>query len=162
MVTETDLGTLEDERQITRVLMLYCELLDTGQADRVATEVYASEAVADYNFYVLNGRQAINDYLVVNMAGFRETAHVLSNVSLKVCDGNHTEVRSMLTAWHWIKRPEVSDSQTPTDFAQIVVCTDRLMCTPEGWRIIEHRARPLGPSIALTSSSVVLKRDENG
>jgi hypothetical protein len=161
MATENDPGTLEDERQITRLLTLYCELLDTGQVDRIATEVYTAEAVADYNFDVLNGRLAINDYLVVNMAGFRETAHALSNVSLKACDGRLAEVTSMLTAWHWFKRPDSEDSQTLSDFAQIVVCTDRLMCTPEGWRITEHRARALGPSVALTSGSVALNRDEN-
>jgi len=158
MFAESELRTLEVERQVTRVLTRYCELLDTRQLDRIATEVYAAEAVADYNFDVLRGRSAINDYLMVNMGRYKETAHTLSNISLKACDGRRAEVTSMITAWHWVENSDDAGSDTPTDFAQIVVCTDWLEQTSEGWRVTEHRARALGPSVALSRGLAVLQR----
>jgi hypothetical protein len=155
VITEFGLGTLEDERQVIRVLTHYCELLDTGQVDRIATEVYAADAVADYHFDALTGRRAINDYLVVNMGRFKETAHALTNVSVKSCDGQLAEVTSMITAWHWIAE-SAPDAEAPINFGQIVVTADRLERAAEGWRITERHARALGPSFALSAGSAVL------
>jgi len=162
MFTESGLGTLEDERQVTRILTRYCELLDTGQVDRIAIEVYAAEAVADYHFDVLSGRRAINDYLLMNMGRFKETAHALSNVSVKACDGQLAEVTSMITAWHWHKKSDAPGSEAPIDFAQIVVTADRLERTSEGWRVTKRRARALGPSFALSAGPIVLSTKKEG
>ncbi|MDP1736192.1 MAG: nuclear transport factor 2 family protein [Caulobacter sp.] len=162
MFTEVGLGMLENERQVTRILTRYCELLDTGQVDRIATEVYTAEAVADYHFDVLTGRRAINDYLLVNMGRFKETAHALSNVSVKACDGQLAEVSSMMTAWHWLKKSNAPDAEAPINFGQIVVTADRLERTSEGWRITERRARALGPSFVLSAGPVVLPTKVEG
>lgn len=158
MTSGSEFVTFEQEREISRILLRYCELLDTGQVHRIAAEVYAADAVADYNFEVLKGRKAIHDFLVVNMANFAETAHVLSNVDVKVCDGQRAVVRSMMTAWHWFEHSEADGAEPPTSFAQIVMCEDRLECMSEGWRITAHCARALGPSTALKAGAVVLKR----
>jgi hypothetical protein len=160
MFTEPGLGTPEDERQITRVLTRYCELLDTGQVDRIATEVYAAEAVAHYHFDVLTGRRAINEFLLVNMARFKDTAHALTNVSLKACDGQRAKVTSMITAWHWFEKSDAPGSEALIDFAQIVATADQLERTSEGWRITERRARALGPSFALSAGPMVLLTKE--
>lgn len=149
-------GTLEDEREVTRVLIRYCELLDTGQVARIADEIFAEKAVADYNFDVLNGRSAINDYLVLNMGRYKETAHILSNVSLKACDGQFAEVTAMITALHWMG--ETADSASAS-FGQIIVTSDRLEREAGAWRSVHHRARALGSSFALSAGSAVLRRD---
>lgn len=158
MASGTDHAAYEQERAITRVLLRYCELLDTGETHRITAEVYADDAVADYNFEVMTGREAIHDFLVLNMAHFSETAHALTNVEVKSCDGQRAVVRSMMTAWHWIEQSEAERTGAPASFAQIVVCEDRLELRPEGWRVTEHRARALGPSTALHAGSAVLRR----
>ena len=145
---------------MTRILLRYCELLDTGRTDQIAGEVYAADAVADYNFEVLEGAAAIHAFLVANMAAFKEVAHALTNVDVKFCDGQRADVRSMMTAWHWIEKSQGDPAAAPASFAQIVICEDRLELRPEGWRVVQHRARALGPSTMLQAGSITMTRGE--
>ena len=154
---ESGVGTLEEEREITQLLLRYCECLDTGEIERLATDVYASDAVADYNFHVSEGSRAIVNFLAGNMARFKATAHLLSNVSVKACDGKHAEVTAVITAWQWVTAS--NDVGVERDFAVVVSTWDRLERTPDGWRITEHRTRGLGSAIAFDSgppSSIAL------
>jgi len=141
---QSRLGSLEDERKITRVLTRYCDLLDTGNADQIASEIFAADGIADYHDYVVTGREAINAFLVENMGQYAHTAHTLSNVFVRSCDGTRAEVTSSITALHWLQEPSNGGSEVHGDLAVIVANTDQLQLMPEGWRITKRQTRPLG------------------
>ena len=155
-IDESSLGTLEDERQITRILTLYNTLLDSREIDRIGTEVFAADAIADYNSDILQGSRAIVDYITDSMTQFKESAHLLSNVLLKSCDGDHAEVTAVQTVWLWVNESTAEGVPNWTDFANIFFTWDRLERRPEGWRVIEHRTRVRGSSIALTAGPVAV------
>lgn len=155
-IAESGLGTLEDERQITRLLTLYNVLLDSREIDRIGTEVFATDAVADYNSDILEGSRAIVDYIASSMTQFKESAHLLSNVLLNSCDGNRAEVTAVQTVWLWVRDSKAHRLDNWTDFAHIFFTWDRLERKPEGWRVVEHRTRVRGSSIALTAGPVAV------
>ena len=153
---ESGVGTLEDERQITRVLTLYNALLDSREIDRIGTDVYAADAVADYNSDILHGSRAIVEYIAKGMKPFKDSAHLLSNVSLLSCDGNRAEVTAAQTVWLWVSESSDQGVGAGTDFAWIFFTWDRLERKPEGWRIVQHRTRVRGSSVALTAGPVAV------
>ena len=153
---DSGLGTLEDERQITRILTLYNTLLDSREIERIGTEVFAADAVADYNSDILVGSRAIVDYITNSMMLFKESAHLLSNVLLKSCDGDRAEVTAAQTVWLWVADSNAQSVENWTDFANIFFTWDRLERKPEGWRVVEHRTRVRGSSIALTAGPVAV------
>ena len=156
MSSDESVGTLEDERQITRILTLYNAFLDSRELDRIGTEVYAADAVADYNSDIVHGSRAIVDYIAQGMKPFRDSAHLLSNVLLRSCDGNRAEVTAAQTVWLWVSESSDQGVGAGTDFAWIFFTWDRLERKPEGWRIVEHRTRVRGSSIALTQGPVAV------
>jgi hypothetical protein len=141
--------TLEDEREIVRVLTRYCELLDTGQAERIAEEVFAENAIADYKSVVLEGRSEIGHYLVTNVTHFAQTAHAISNISITVCGDGRVEVGSMMTAWHWIPTPP--DKRTDDVVVRLVMLTDHLVRVADGWRVSQRQTRAIGGRMTLTT-----------
>ena len=153
---DSGLGTLEHERQITRILTLYNTLLDSREIDRIGTEVFSADAVADYNSDILVGSRAIVDYITNSMTLFKESAHLLSNVLLKSCDANRAEVTAAQTVWLWVADSNAHGVENWTDFANIFFTWDRLERRPEGWRVVEHRTRVRGSSIALTAGPVAV------
>jgi len=155
-IDDPGLRPLEDERQITRILTLYNTLLDSREIERIGTEVFAADAVADYNSDILVGSRAIVDYITNSMTLFRESAHLLSNVLLKSCDGNRAEVTAAQTVWLWVDDSNAHGVENWADFANIFFTWDRLERRPEGWRVVEHRTRVRGSSIALTAGPVAV------
>jgi len=93
---------------------------------------------------VVTGGEAINAFLVENMGQYQATAHTLSNVFVRSCDGTHAEVTSSITALHWLSEASTGGSDTHGDLAVIVANTDQLQLMPEGWRITKRHTRPLG------------------
>jgi SnoaL-like domain len=155
-IDEARVGTLEDEREITRILTLYNTLLDSREIDRIGTEVFAADAVADYNFDILQGSRAIVDYITDSMTQFKESAHLLSNVLLISCDGSRAEVTAAQTVWLWVSEANAQGVENWSDFANIFFTWDRLERKPEGWRVVEHRTRVRGASIALAAGPVAV------
>jgi len=145
----SDIGRLESEREITRLLMRYCHLLDSREVSRIAPEVFTADGIADYQGRILRGRREIGDYLEANVPGYKETAHLLSNVWVLSLDGDRAEVTSNLTAWHWWDEADKQGPERVTNFVQVVKNTDRLERTREGWRISERRTQGIGSLCAL-------------
>lgn len=160
MTIEDRLAVLENEQQITQLLIHYCELVDSGRSDLIATEFYAEGIQADYHHNILNGRSEIHDFYVSGLASFAECAHSVSNIVIRSCDGDVAEASSMLIALHWHGEPRTSGQEAPEDFGLVVRSEDRLRRTPEGWRVTERRARALGPSFILKDAGVPIRRKD--
>lgn len=160
MTLEGRLRSLEDERQINRLLVRYCELVDSGMADLVSTEFYSETIEADYHFHALHGRKEIHDFYVSGMNSFAETVHAVSNVVIHSCDGEVAEVSSVLIALHWHGETTQAGAELPIDFGLVVRSEDRITRTAEGWRVSKRRARALGPTFALEETPLKLRRKD--
>ena len=160
MAIEERLSALESDREINRLFIRYCDLVDSGKSDQISTEFYAEDIVADYHFNILNGRSEIHDFYVSGMGIYAESFHSVSNVVIKSCDGDVAEVSSVIIAFHWHGGAENTQSKNPEDFGLVVRSDDRLLRTPEGWRVTKRHARALGPSFALKETDLVLRRKD--
>ena len=149
-------GSVEDERRIIRLLTRYNELLDTGELSLLATEVFTADAVADYNHDVLTGSRAIIDYVAESMSLFRDSAHILTNVAVRSCDGTLAEVTGAQTVWLWVNPPTERAPKNWQDFVNVFFTWDRLARTPDGWRVVEHRTRVRGSAAALVPGPVIV------
>jgi hypothetical protein len=158
MTLEERIAIIENERQINHLLVRYCELVDSGRPDLIATEFYHEDIVADYHCTMLRGRAMIHEFYVSGMADFAETAHSVSNVIIRACDGQTAEMTSMLIAFHWHDQSDSPGTGRPADFGLVVQSEDRLKRTAEGWRVSERRARALGPTFALEKTALKLQR----
>ena len=148
--SEASLGTLEDEREVTRLVVLYNDCLDSGEFGRLGAEVFASDVVVDYNSITLKGSDAVISHVAESMAQFKTWAHLVSNVLLKSCDGDTAEVTAAQTVWIWVNEANPQRLDNWTDFVQLFFTWDRIERRPEGWRIVEHRTRMRGLPSSLT------------
>jgi hypothetical protein len=144
---------LETERHVTRLLIYYCHLVDSGAVDRIAAEVFAADAIADFQGHIWMGRTEIGDYLMANVPRYKVTAHTLSNVWFSSCDSDRAVVRSNLTAWHWWNDEDIEKSGL-TNFVQVVQNTDEVQRTSEGWRITKRRTEGIGSPSSLSLATL--------
>lgn len=160
MTLKERLEVLESERAINALLVHYCDLVDSGQADRIATEFYHDDIVADYHYTQLSGRQMVHEFYVSGMGAFAESVHSVSNVVFLACDGQTAEITSMLLALHWHGKPAGPEEAAAADFGLVVRSEDSLIKTAEGWRVTKRRARALGPAFALVEVPIGLRRKD--
>jgi hypothetical protein len=134
-----------DERDVTDLLFLYSECIDTRRFARLG-EVFTADAEVDLGFGVWRSLDTIiGEYerLLADTAG---TAHAVSNVRVKV-DGDSGRSTAYVHAWHWMFRAGAMPVDQPADFLFVALYRDDLVKLPEvGWRIRSRRARRVGPT----------------
>jgi hypothetical protein len=130
---EQRLQELEDREQVRDLLIRYGLALDAHDWALLRT-VFVPEAVADYG--ELEGRNEGIDEIIAAchraLVGLDSSQHLIANLHVEV-DGDRATASSYLHAQHYL----VSASGVNT-FVVGGTYRDRIVRTPEGWRI-EHR-----------------------
>lgn len=133
-MTET---AVADMLAIQTLKAIYCEgadLLptDAARATEVLTSVFTANATADYGAGLLKGREAIIDFLVSQISPVRAWLwHAIHSPLIHV-DGDGAEARWTIVA---MMRDKGSDA-IERAYGRYA---DRLVRTPDGWRIATMR-----------------------
>ncbi len=131
MLTEVT-TPVADRLAIADLLHAYCESLDSMDLDRLRA-VFAPDCEVAFGPDVrlnANGVEALVAALA-RLWRWRRTSHHLSNVRITFDDPDSADVVSYVIAWH--ERPDLS---TATLYG---VYRDRVVRTPDGWRIAARR-----------------------
>jgi len=134
-----------DERDVTDLLFLYSECIDTRRFDRLG-EVFSLDAEVDLGFGVWRTLETIVDGYRRLLADIEGTAHAVSNTRVRINDnrGNST---AYVQAWHWIRREPNIPAHRPADFLFVALYLDDWVKEHQvGWRIRRRRARRIGPT----------------
>ena len=99
---ESRLRALEDWRQVYEHEIYYAHLLDTGQTQRVAADIFTADAEVDYGTGRLMGRDAIHAFYSGFEGALLGTSHNLGNFHIEV-QGDRARSLCRALAWHWIK-----------------------------------------------------------
>jgi hypothetical protein len=125
------LQTLIDRVEIGEVLTRYCTALDTREWTSLR-EVFQPDAVCDGSLGNPQGVEQITALIQGTLQGLDATQHLLGNVSVTL-DGDKATASCYLFSQHIRSGlPAGEDYQIGGRYA------DRLVRTPEGWRIA-HR-----------------------
>lgn len=133
-MTET---TVADMLAIQTLKAVYCEgadLLpaDAARAAEVLTSVFTADATADYGAGLLEGRDAIVKFLVDQISPVRAWLwHAIHSPLIEV-DGDVARARWTIVAMMRDKGSDVIERAYGR-------YADRLVRTPQGWRIAEMR-----------------------
>jgi len=134
----------DDQLAIAAVLARYCHLIDTGQADRLADDVFAQDGRIDYSLEPRIGAEAIRDFFT-SAGGNRKfiTAHFVSTLAIEG-EGDTATSTCYYQAWRWAPETEVFGPLRPADTVSIGAYDDTWTRTPKGWRISHRQLRMLG------------------
>ena len=141
MTDRETLQELVDRQAIAELLHDYCTFLDTNQPERVSA-LFVEDCVADYGPSFggpIQGRERIERGCARTLAMWAATSHHLSNIRIAFPARDRAEASSYLYAWH-------KPLDGGPDFQLWARYYDRLVRTPEGWRLAERRLRAAGQS----------------
>lgn len=131
-----ELAVLRDRREIEDVLIRYANGLDRRDLDMVRA-CFHDDVLAEYSGVRLEaGVDAVIEHMRV-LWNVRSSLHLLGNVEVAL-EGD--EARSVCRAVAYLVRAEHEDRGTVA--IRGLVYEDRLVRTPNGWRIIERRHVP--------------------
>ena len=150
-----DLQTLEDRIEIEDCLNRYAHLIDSGQPERVAEEIFTEDADVTLGGIHVVGRKAIHAALTGMMGSMAGVSHNISNVLIEV-RGDEAEALSRIIGWHWFARPD-ADPFGPADLVAVGGYQDRLRRTADGWRICHRRGMNFGTGVGLGAATEELK-----
>jgi hypothetical protein len=144
---------LEDREAIRDVIWLYSFLLDTGQWDRIAAEVFAEDGVDVHAErtnppFVSKGRTALKAFFNMTMPNFDGTQHFLGPSVIEM-DGDRAHAKTYALCSHWMRHGEGAGDVRPADSIMAICYDDELVRAPEGWRISYRRLHPFGPGSSL-------------
>jgi hypothetical protein len=127
-------------------------LIDTGEAHRLADEIFATETgdvvpEADFGFTTWRGTEAIRAGFHSSLARFESCMHVVTNLRIDL-DGDRAGARYYVQGWHWVKGEGPAQPRN-ADFLVLGVMQDRLVRQPDGWRIAHRRLNGVGPDVAV-------------
>lgn len=128
---------LRDREEIRQLMIAYGRAADCGNGDERARrlrEILTPDAVIEYSFGVVEGREEIIATLNKMMGTFDYTHHLVSNDEIKI-DGDNATGHYLLTAVHGPKDGPM--------FWAGARYTEQLVRTIEGWRIQRHQSRSL-------------------
>jgi hypothetical protein len=147
------LERLLHERELTRLLVEYCALVDFGQAERIA-DLFVPHGVWESSDGVLMaGQDAIRAGFVRRQGITRRSArHVITNLSLDVDTAEAARGRCYLINYRHDSASGAAEVPAPVDHPKYVgEYHDHFVRTPEGWRFAHRRfdlafVRPSRPS----------------
>ncbi len=130
---------LRDHLEIQRVLYLYGRAIDTREFE-LLSKVFTPDAVIHYD--VVRGTKLefpkMVEWLRQALQIFSATQHVMSNALIDI-DGDNARATTYLTASHVQVKLDGEEAFT----LQGGTYLDRLVRTPDGWRIAERTLRSL-------------------
>ena len=150
-----DLQTLEDRIAIEDCLKRYAHLIDSGQPERVAQDIFTEDADVTLGGIHVIGREAIHAALTGMMGAMAGVSHNITNVLIEVGDDD-AEALSRIIGWHWFARPD-ADPFGPADLVAVGGYQDRLRRTTDGWRICHRRGMNFGTGVGLGTATEELK-----
>jgi 3-phenylpropionate/cinnamic acid dioxygenase small subunit len=139
----TGIQELADRQAINDLLIDYCLALDRMDLEAI-TSLFTADCEVDFGPekpLQSSGSEALARSLQ-RLWRWARTSHHLSNVRIRLVDDNHARAVSYVIAWH--ERP---DGTSATVFGQY---HDRLLRTPDGWRIAHRRMFMNGSDAAFT------------
>lgn len=144
---------LEDREAIRDVIWLYSFLLDTGQWDRIAAEVFAEDGTDVHAErtnppFVSTGRAELRAFFNMTMPNFDGTQHMLGPSVIEL-DGDTAHAKTYAWCSHWLHQSESAGDNRPADSIMAICYDDQLVRAPEGWRISYRRLHPFGPGSSL-------------
>lgn len=135
-----------DYEAIRATIHRYTYLVDTGQFERVAPEIFTADARVAFGPEIVEGRDAI----AAKFDGFRHglvgTAHFVTDLIVEG-DGDTARSTCKTLAYHWFDGPG-KDPHAAADLVMVGGYVDRLVRTPEGWRIRERGGIQFGTGVA--------------
>ena len=135
------------------MLIAYCDALDTMKLDALAA-LFTTDCRVSYGpdeKLASHGSAALRKSLE-RMWRWARTSHHLSNIRIDFDDADSARATSYVMAWH--ERP---DGTTATVFGQY---RDRLVRTPDGWKIGERIMLENGSDAGFTLALHRLDRAE--
>jgi endonuclease III len=135
-----------DDRQIRDLITAYSHLADHGRGDDLVDLVFAEDAVVNYGFGEISGREALLQLFSHKAisASFQGTAHVIGNQIVRI-DGDEARSHSYVTAWHWLQETRSQGDQRAAEVVLVLTYDDKLRRTPKGWRISNRYVCRVGP-----------------
>jgi len=146
-------ATMVDDRTlIEEALYRYAYLLDTGQNEHVAEEIFADDAVMDYGTGPIEGRAAIHAFYTGFTEEVAQTAHCYTNVMIQIT-GDVAKSHAHVTGWHWTARPDRKLTD-PADITIVGGAKDEWRKTARGWRITNRIALQFGVAMGSPSPGI--------
>lgn len=151
---ERRLREVEDREAIRAVIWRYSLLLDTGQWDRIADEVFAEDGVdvhAEHTDppFVSRGRENLRAFFNMTMPHFEGTQHFLGPTVIDRYDGDTAHAITYAFSSHWMQGAPGAGPLRPADSIMANAYDDELVRAPEGWRISYRRLHAFGPGSSL-------------
>lgn len=141
----------ESKLAIQETIVLYAELCDTRQLDRVADTIFTEDATIDYGTGKVAGRAAIHAFFTSHHAVIG-TSHNVSNF-LIAGDGDEARCTSHVLAWHWFgEGPEDLARLHAADTVAVGRYEDELVRLQGRWRIRSRFASHYGTGVGIGSA----------
>lgn len=143
-----------DSIAIWNLVALSHQLVDTGDTDVLANEVFAAETdavvpVAEFGFTSWRGTDEIRAGYRVAMQRFEAAVHAVSNVHVAVDPSRRTATaRYYVQGWHWVATDQEHAGPRNADFLLLGMMTDELVEQAGRWRIRRRQLTKLGPDVA--------------
>ena len=133
------------ERDLTRLLVDYCALVDFGEAERVADLFTVDGVWESSDGVVMDGRDAIRAGSARRQGASRRAArHVITNLWLDVGSADAARGRCYLINYRHDSPSGMAEVPAPIDHPKYVgEYHDRFVRTADGWRFA-HRRFDLG------------------
>ena len=132
-MSEQEIRRLGDVLQLQMVKATYCDIVDTcvQDADKAAerlTHIFTEDVRADYGVDTLRGRNAVINFLVVNIAANNESLwHSLHTPKI--------DVNGDVATAHWTVMVRMRQKGAATFASLYGRYRDEFRRTPQGWRI---------------------------
>jgi hypothetical protein len=153
---ESRLRALEDWRLVYEHEVRYAHLLDTGQSDRVASEIFTADAEIDYGTGRLQGRDAIHAFYSGFSGALLGTSHNLGNFHIEV-KGDCARSLCRAMAWHWHKNAARESMLPAADLLAIGGYQDELRREPSGWRVCRRMSVQFGTGIGVGTATDAIR-----
>ena len=131
-----------DYGEINLVVARYALLIDSGNPDRLVSDVFTEDTVLDYGTGEITGEETIRQFFAgaTTLAG---SMHFVSNFSICI-DGDLSSSLCYYQAWHWFAK-DGEDKLPAVDLVTVGCYDDHLVRTDVGWPIRRRTLRPLAP-----------------
>ena len=127
-----------DRLAVADVMIRYATCVDARDLDRYATCFTDDVEVTGFSGGPITGLANYLPWVGSALKRFSQTHHMLGNQVVEI-DGDHAHLRTYVTATH------VLADDADTLLVLWANYDDRLIRTPDGWKITHHRLEPVIP-----------------
>lgn len=137
-VTRDDgLRQIQDRLAIQDLISTFCHMVDTRLLETVTDEVFTADAILDYGYKRMVGRDEIHRFYNAFDDLILGTSHTVANPLIRI-DGDTAIALHRVMGAHWHKQPGDTIRIQAADEIMIAGYQDRLRREPQGWRISER------------------------